>query len=359
MKTKTYILNLKSVKVFILAVVFVAASGLIYAQVKNPYKVFNNYLSMAKKGVEYSGAPLKGKVVGFANALGVLPFCALVESGIKKQLVLAGCDLDQGWVSMDNQYNTVVALKNLNTMISKQPDIVIEYQLDVKTNYTMAVKFGEAKIPVVAIDVAIPGATLVGTNNYTVAVMAGHTMAKLIKEKWGGWEAVDLVVIMNVSATGEHPMLRSEGVADALADEFGIDSIHDPKIVRGRGGLFQLDEAKEAMDDVLAAHPEAVKIAVTSFNEQIMAGCIASMKGNGRWDPDNKIIVTMGVDQLGQSLIRDGLSDAGVAFFPEYYGEYIVPVVAAILTGNPVPPAIFVQNEVITGDNIDRWYPKQ
>jgi ABC-type sugar transport system substrate-binding protein len=67
----------------------------------------------------------------------------------------------------------------------------------------------------------------------------------------------------------------------------------------------------------------------------------------------------MGVDQLGQSLIRDGLSDAGVAFFPEYYGEYIVPAVAAMLTRNPVPPGIFVQNEVITKTNIDNWYPKQ
>jgi ribose transport system substrate-binding protein len=321
---------------------------LLYAQVKDPYKVFNNYLAMAKKGVAYSGAPLKGKVVGFANALGILPFCNLVENGIKKQLALAGLDLNQGWISMDNQFNPVIALQNVDTMLSRQPDIFIEYQLDVKTNYIVAAKFGEAKIPVVAIDVAILGAPLGGTNNYTVAVMAGHTIAKLIKEKWGGWEAVDLVVIMTLSISTEHNMLRSEGVADALAVEFGIDSMQDPKIVRGRGGL-----------NVLAAHPEAVNIAVTSFNEQIMAGCIAAMKDAGRWDPDNRIIVTMGVDQLGQSLIRDGLSDAGVAFLPEYYGEYIVPAVAAMLTGNPVPPAIFVQNEVITRDNIERWYPKQ
>jgi ribose transport system substrate-binding protein len=359
MKTRALVLILKSVKVLFLAVVFVAESGLLYAQVKDPYKIFNNYLAMAKKGVEYAGAPLKGKVVGFANALSSFQFCVLVENGIKKQLSLAGCDLNQGWVSMDNQFNPVVALQNVDTMLSRHPDIFIEYQLDVKTNHIVAAKFGEAKIPVVAIDVAIPGAPLVGTNNYTVAVMAGHTMAKLIREKWGGWDTVDLVVIMNASAPGEHPMLRSEGVADALADEFGIDSKQDPKVVRGRGGIGQLDQAKTAMDDVLAAHPEAVNIAVTSFNEPIMMGCITAMKEAGRWDPDNKIIVTMGVDQLGQSLIRDSLSDAGVAFFPEYYGEYIVPAVAAILTGNPVPPAIFVQNEVITRDNIDRWYPKQ
>jgi ABC-type sugar transport system substrate-binding protein len=112
------------------------------------------------------------------------------------------------------------------------------------------------------------------------------------------------------------------------------------------------------MDEVLAARHEAVKIAVTSFNEQIMAGCIASMKEAGRWNPENKIIVTMGVDGLGKSLIGDSLSDAGIAFLPEHYGDYVVPAVAAILTGNVVPPTGYVKNEVITIDNIDKWYPE-
>ena len=79
----------------------------------------------------------------------------------------------------------------------------------------------------------------------------------MIRDKWGGWENVDLVVIMGLSISTEHTMLRSEGVADALAEEFGIDPAQDPKIVRSRGGMGQRDQAKAAMDQVLAAHPEA------------------------------------------------------------------------------------------------------
>ena len=129
-----------------------------------------------------------------------------------------------------------------------------------KTNNMIAEKLREAQIPILAVDVDIPGAPIAGTNNYTAATMAGHAMAGLIREKWGGWDNVDLVVIMGIPG-GEHLMLRAEGVADALAEEFGIE---------------------------------------------------------------------------------------GVAFFPEHYAEYIVPAVAAMLTGNAVPPGIFVQNEVIT-----------
>jgi hypothetical protein len=81
--------QMKSVKAVFLTLTFVVVSGLLYSQAGDPYRVFNNYLDMEKKGVAYSGAPLRGKVVGFANALVVLPVCVLVENGIKKQLALA------------------------------------------------------------------------------------------------------------------------------------------------------------------------------------------------------------------------------------------------------------------------------
>ena len=56
-------------------------------------------------------------------------------------------------------------------------------------------------------------------------------------------------------------------------------------------------------------------------------------------------MVTLRVDNLGKLQIRKGLSDAGVAFFPEKYGEYLIPAAYAIL------------NAIITKDNIDQFYP--
>jgi len=350
---------MKTRKILFLAASFFAAAGLLSAQAADPYKAFNTYRAAAEKGLPYPGAPLKGKVVGFANALSALPFCALVENGIKQQLALAGCDLAQNWLSLDNQYNPAVALKNLDIVLTRRPDAFVDYQLDVRVNHITAARFLEAKIPLVSIDVQMPGVHLAGTNNYTVAVLAGRAMARLIRERWGGWDGVDLVVIMKVPVPTDHIMLRTEGVADALAEAFGIDPAKDPKIVRAVGGMGVADQAKASMEKVLAAHPEAVRIALTSHEEASMTGCIAALKAAGRWDPDRKIVVTMGVDQVGQALIRDGSSDAGIAFFPEHYGKYLVPVVAALLTGNAAPPAAFVQNEIITLANIDRWYPKK
>jgi ribose transport system substrate-binding protein len=195
-----------------------------------------------------------------------------------------------------------------------------------------------------------------GVNNWKVALMGGNYMAKLIKEQWGGWDAVDMVVLLQMPAGGDVTMLRSEGFAAALVEEFGPEA--EEKIVRADGGMGQSEQAKAAMDDVLAAHPNERKIALTSINEQTMAGAIAALQSAGRWDADDIIIITLGVDDLGKSQIRDGLSDAGIAFFPERYGEYVIPAVVTMLEGKAVPPWIYVENEVITKANIDKWYPQ-
>jgi ribose transport system substrate-binding protein len=345
-------------RVLFLAAGFMAAAGWLSAQAPDPYKVFNTYRAAAEKGRPYPGAPLKGKVLGLANALSAFPFCTAIENGLKRQFALAGGSVDSGWISMDNQYNPAVALKVADAMIARHPDLFIDYQLDVRVNHVIASHAAEAGIPMLAIDVSIPGAPLAGTNNYAAAVTAGRGTAALIRSKWGGWDAADLVVIMGASVDGEHIMLRTEGVADALAAEFGLDARTDMKIVRGKGGASQPAVAREAMDGVLAAHPDAVRIAIVSFNEPIMAGCLASLQGAGR-SPKDRIALTIGADETAQAMIRSGQIDGGVSFFPEHYAELIIPVAAAMLTGNPVPAGIFIKNEIITAANIDTYYPKR
>ena len=323
---------------------------------KGLYDTFESLREVAKKQQPYPGAPGKGKKLGVANIFGTLPFCISVEQNIIKQAKLAGF-AESDMIMMDNQYDSVLGLKNADIMLSKRPDFFIEFQADVKVNNIVASKFATAKIPLLAIDVPIPGSPFMGVNNWKVALMGGNYMAKLIKEKWGGWDNVDMVVLLQMPAGGDVTMLRSEGFAAALVEQFGPDA--EKKIVRTDGGMGQSEQAKAAMDDVLAAHPNAEKICVTSINEQTMAGAIASMQSAGRWNPADKIIITLGVDELGQSQIREDQSDAGIAFFPEKYGEYVVPAVVATLQGKAVPPWIYVDNEVITKANIDKFYPKK
>lgn len=325
-------------------------------QGKVSYALYEKYRQYAKAGKAYPDQPGKGKKLGLAHFHASEPFCISLEEGITKQAKLAGF-AKKDMIIMDNQYNSVLGLKNADIMLSKRPAAFIECQVDEKINHIIGRKFAAAGIPIVAVDVAVPGSPFMGVDNWNVAVMGGKEMARLIKEQWGGWDAADMVVLLQMPYGGERTMKRSEGFAAALAEEFG-KKVED-KIVRADGGPGQSEQAKIAMDDVLAAHPDAKKIAVTSVDEQTMAGVIASLQGAGRWNADDIIIITLGGDGLGQFQIRHGLSDAGIAFFPERYGQYIIPAICAMLNGEAVPPEIYVENKVLTKENIDQYYPKQ
>jgi ribose transport system substrate-binding protein len=345
-------------KVLFLALALTAGAILAFGQVKDPYKAFNDYRAAAKSGKAYPGAPLKGKVVGFANINGTLAFCIDVENNIKEHLKRAGLDLGKGWINMDNMGDAGIGRKNVDIMLSRKPSFFIEFQLDPVVNSIAAAKFGAAKIPILAVDVPVPGSPYMGVNNYAVSLMAGHTIARLIREKWGGWDGVDAVFIGRLTLAGDAVLLRTEGVAAALAEEFGIAE-DDPRIVRFDFDFNGTEEDGYGFAPVLAAHPGAVKVAMTAVNEPFMMGIISVMQGAGRWDPANNIVVTLGADEIGREWIRDGTIDAAIAFFPERYGEYVVPAVCAMLAGNPVPPYLFVENEAITRASIDTWYPKR
>lgn len=323
---------------------------------ESTYAVYETYRDYAKARTSYPGTPGMGGKLGFANIFGNQPFSIELEQDIFEQAKLAGFD-EENIIIMDNQYDAEIGLRNAERMLAQKPDLFIEYQADVKVNNIVAAKFTEAGIPIIAVDVPVPGAPFMGINNWQVATMGAQTMASLIKKKWGGWDAVDLVVLLQNPAGGETTMLRSEGFATVLAEEFG--NRVEEKIVRTDGGMGQSEQAKAAMKEVLGTYPDAKKIAVTSINEETMAGVIVALQEVGRWYRENLIVITLGVDDLGKSQIREGLSDAGVAFFPEKYGEYLIPAACAVLEGAPVPSHMYVENEIITKENIDQIYPQK
>ena len=75
-----------------------------------------------------------------------------------------------------------------------------------------------------------------------------------------------------------------------------------------------------------------------------------------RWQANQIVAVTLGMDQLGQELLRDGLADAGVAFFPERYGEVIIPAALAMLHNDAVPNTMHVTTEVVTKQTLGKYY---
>ncbi len=303
----------------------------------------------------YPDSPAEGRTIAYTDIMGGIPFCANVYGSVQEEWAKAGGAAEDLYYA-DNQYDATVGLQNADILLAREPEVLIWFQFDSMVNSIVAQKFSEAGIPIIAVDVPVPGAPFMGVNNFQVAYMAGEKAIQLVEDQ-GGIDTVDNIVLMQMPAGGEVTMLRSEGFYQAFADEYGVDVI-DPMTIRADGGAGEAEEANAAMADVLASIPDAENFVLTSINEQTMDGCISAIQTAGRWDPDNWVIITQGVDDVGQAQIREGLTDAGIAYFPERYGEYLIPAASAFLQGHAVPPFMYVDNEVITAENIDEWYPE-
>src|SRR5207237_8605130 len=104
----------------------------------------------------------KAKVlVGFANLLEGDPTLTGMRQVITELARRRGWDV----LPLNNNLSGPTALKNAETMINKHVKYAIEFQADASVQPVIMHKFGRAHIPVVALDIAAPGAYFLGAPN--------------------------------------------------------------------------------------------------------------------------------------------------------------------------------------------------
>ena len=319
------------------------------------YDYYEMLRASAVKNEAYPDAPAAGHTLAFTNIMGGIPFCESVWQNVQDQWALAGGDPGDLYYA-DNQYDATIGLKNADIMLAKSPDVLINFQFDSKVNSIIATKFGQAGIPIIAVDVPTPGAPFMGVNNFKVAYLAGEVAIEYV-ETLGGIDMIDNIILMQMPAGGEVLMLRSEGFYQAFADKYGADVV-DPITIRADGGAGEAEQANQAMTDVLSTIPDAEYCVLTSINAQTMSGILSAIQTAGRWDPEKWIVITQGADETANQQVVDGLIKASIAYFPEKYGEYLIPASVALMKGEVVPPFMYVDNVVITMDNMAEYYPE-
>ncbi|MCY3781041.1 MAG: hypothetical protein OXG78_12075, partial [Chloroflexi bacterium] len=100
----------------------------------------------------------------------------------------------------------------------------------------------------------------------------------------------------------------------------------------------------------------------TSINDDRAFGIASAMSQADRGDPTvDGVVIGKNADAIALDAIRAGNSPlvGTVSFFPERYGDFIVPLALDILAGNAVPSIVRVPHEVISADNIDTYYPEE
>ena len=130
--------------------------------------------------------------IGFANLTEDIVFTQLVREGMEKAAAEAG---NVELVFADNKLDGATALANAENFIAQGVDGVVEFQTDEAFGNVIMAKFRENNIPVIAIDIPMPGATFFGADNYLAGQLAGAAAADWVNANWEG--QVDAILMLN------------------------------------------------------------------------------------------------------------------------------------------------------------------
>jgi ribose transport system substrate-binding protein len=274
-------------------------------------------------------------------------FSKEVSIGLQRAAAAQGVEL----ICVDNKYNPKVAQRNAEILVRERVDLVIEFQTDEHVAASVAAKYREANIPLIALEVPHPGGTYFGANNYEAGLIGGRYMGRWAKDNWDS--EVDEIVMVALERAGSLPKMRLTGMLAGIKEI--IPSVENCRIAWVDGdGKFA--ESFEAVRRYLRT-TRARRILVGAINDPSALGALRAFQDAGR--ADNCAVMGHNASPEGRAELREPNTRliGSVAYFPEQYGPEILALALDILHRRSVPPAVFVKHQLVTRDNVDHMYP--
>ena len=287
--------------------------------------------------------------IGFAAQTSTSTFSRLVSEGIRQSAGAHGVEL----IELNNRHSVKVALRNAEMLIAQRVDLVLEFQGYETAAPIVSAKFLQAGVPVIAIEIPHPGATFFGADNYKAGLIGGRALAKWTRSNWNG--QLDEVILLEERAAGALPCSRVTGMLAGL--RAGLPRISE-QMIHGFDGQGAYRSSLESVRRHLRKRP-AARTLIAAHNDPSALGALAAMQECGRSD-FCAVVSQSNIPEGRVELRRPGSRLIGsVAYFPERYGEQLIPLALSILSGTRTPPAVFAEHVLVTPRNVDRLYPHE
>jgi ribose transport system substrate-binding protein len=115
--------------------------------------------------------------------------------------------------------------------------------------------------------------------------------------------------------------------------------------------------AETTITDWFTGHPKGKfpHVMLNSIDDERMQGITNAVRRARR--TGDVLTIATGADGLGVKQIKAGTQMASVAYFPERYGEWLIPILEDILAGNPVPSFTGSGLVIVDKQNVTKYYP--
>jgi ribose transport system substrate-binding protein len=231
-------------------------------------------------------------------------------------------------------------------------DLVIESHADARIAAVISRKFADAGLPVIAVEIPIPQTTYYGANNTQAGLIAGRHLARWASLHWNG--EFDEVLLLELPKAGQVPNARVLGSLLGVIEQFTTVANRQVRVLRTDGHAAAAHEKVRSY----LRKTKAKRILVSAINDPSAIGALQAFREAGR--EDQCAIVGQNVSEEVHEELRNKRSRliGSVGYFPERYGEGLVPLALEILAGRKVPAATFVKHQLITPSNIGAYYPR-
>ena len=299
--------------------------------------------------------PEASYVVGFAQLLSSgCDFCADVENGMREELEGAGHEL----YVLDNEFDVDISVANADLMVTKGVDVYIFFGPGAAYPVVLQkMRNADPPIPTIFMDGLAPEGDDVwqfGADSPTAGRAGGKFIADYVTENWDG--EIDGIVSTFTSDWDDYSLGR---VTEAMTLIGEVDSRWNMDNITLVDVKLEAEEAQLAFTAFLNANPDATKLLIyTPTNDVQALAAVAALESTGR--VGDAIVVSHGADVQVRPELRDCDSPvkASVGYFPNRYGEFLLPMITDILAGNPVEKFVTVQHEAVTCENISTFYPE-
>jgi len=236
----------------------------------------------------------------------------------------------RGWdyFELDNAGDSggETAVNNARLFVQEGVDAVIQFQGNPDQNPAIAAILGAAGIPIITYDIAQEGMHFVGIDNLAAGIAGGEGLGALVRDQWNC--EPDLVISAEGAGAGIVNEWRTGGMRTGLANICPDIPAEKWVSVETNG---QATEGLPASLDLLAANPDAVRMAVVGLNDGGVLAVLNAADQLGRADE------VMGWGQDGSFIVGDNVHPnlkGSVFYFLEGYAAYaLTDVVDKIAAG--------------------------
>ena len=274
-------------------------------------------------------------------------FSRAVTDSLQRSAEAADIDL----LILDNQDSPSVALRNADAFVHERVDLVIESQTDTRIAGQICSRFRAASIPVIALEIPHPQTIFYGANNSQAGLIAGRYLARWAEAHWQG--RVDELLLLELPKAGQVPNTRILGSLLGVTERLVWFSDRQIKILRTSGHY----ENTVALTRSYLRRSRAERILVAAINDPCALGALQAFRDAGR-EEHCAIVGQNASPEAHPELAKKNSRLVGsVGYFPERYGEGVIPLALDLLGGRPVPPATFVRHQMVTPSNLRAFYP--